>query len=131
MAGFNHFPEISLKLHEALKKISRDQADLVVETYQSTAARATGYMAESAYVVTATESTYGQGMTPPDDVVPLPEIARPDNDIDAYVSVAAPYAGFLETGTRFMPAQPAFFPAIEAGRASFEEAHARLESELL
>ena len=103
----------------------------MVETYQSTAARATGYMAESAYVVTATESTYGQGMTPPDDVVPLPEIARPDNDIDAYVSVAAPYAGFLETGTRFMPAQPAFFPAIEAGRASFEEAHARLESELL
>lgn len=129
MAGFNHFPEIAAKFGPAVGQVVRKTAFDVQAIYASTAPRDTGFMVNSAYVVTSKESTYGQGVgTPPKDSYLLPEVARPSDDYTAHFAVGANYAVYPELGTRYQTAQPAFYPAMETGQAALEAAMSKFES---
>lgn len=120
---FNHFGDIAALIPQATSQVVRKTAFDIQAGYQATAARDTGFMANSAYVVTSAESNYGQGTgSPAKGASLLPEVAGPTDDQTAYVAVGANYAIDQELGTRFMPAQPAFFPAVEAARPGFEAA---------
>jgi hypothetical protein len=113
MAGsFNHFPQIAAKVKPAVQKIVTETAIGVEEDMRSHAPERTGFLASSIYSVTpGYGSTYGEALAPPGDSYLLPE-AQPD-----IVGVAANYGIYVELGTRFMAAQPYFYPAVEAGRA--------------
>lgn len=129
MAGFNHFGDIANVLTGAASQVVRKTAFDIQAGYQARAARDTGFMANSAYVVTSQDSNYGGG-SPPKGATLLPEVARPDSDQTAYVAVGASYAIYVELGTRFQPAQPAFFPSVEAARPGFEAAVAAIEDQM-
>ena len=119
--SFNHFPAIAGALHRAASQIVKETARDIAATYQATAPKDTGFMASTAYIVASDESTYGQGAgTPPGDSYMLPEVSKPDDDLTAYAAVAANYAVYQEFGTRFMPAQPAFYPAVEQAKTTFQ-----------
>jgi len=131
MAGFNRFPEIVAKFGPAVSQIVRKSAFDVQALYAATCARDTGFMANSAYVVTSKESTYGQGgVTPPKGAYLLPEHAKPEDEYTAHIAVGANYAIFPEMGTRYQPAQPAFYPAVDSVEPSFMAAMGKLEDAL-
>ena len=121
--NFNHFEDIANGLEPALSGVVRKTAFDIQAGYQGNAARDTGFMANSAYVVTSEESTYGQGGgAAPKDAYLLPPVEAPSEKTVAYVGVGASYAIFPELGTRFMPAQPAFYPAVDAAQPGFQAA---------
>src|SRR2546421_7265287 len=127
--SFNKFPEIAAHLHTALHEIMVETAFEVANNYTINAPRATGFMAESAYVSSTDGSTYGQGQAPPGDAYLLPEVT-PSDDMEAVAGVAASYSGFVEMGTRFMAAQPAFYPAVETAKGFFNDKLAHIEERL-
>lgn len=131
MAGYNHFPEIIEKLHEAEKLIVSETAHDIADGYEAKAPRATGYAASSSYVRTSNESTYGLGaIEPPKNVEPLPEVEAPPNDLTAYAAVAAPYAVYPELGTIHQAPQPAFYPAVEDARVKLADRLSHIEDYL-
>jgi hypothetical protein len=130
MAGFNHFGDIAAVIPQATSQVVRKTAFDIQAGYQGTAARDTGFMANSSYVVTSQDSNYGGAGSPPKGATLLPEVAGPPDDQTAYVAVGASYAIDVELGTRFQPAQPAFFPAVEAVRPGFESAVAAIEQQM-
>lgn len=119
---FNHFGDIANIIPQATSQVVRKTAFDIQAGYQARAPRDTGFMVNSAYVVTSQDSNYGQAGSPPKGASLLPEVAQPETDQTAYVAVGANYAIDQELGTRFMFAQPAFFPAVEAARPGFEAA---------
>ena len=128
---FNHFDDLADALEKASSQVVRKAAFDMQAHYTSNAPKDTSFMANSAYVVTSQESTYGQGgVSAPEGAYLLPEVAKPDDNQTAYVAVGANYAIFVETGTRFAPAQPAFYPAVDAVRPGFEEALSRIEEKM-
>lgn len=128
---FNHFEQLAEAFERATSQIVRKTAFDIQAGYVSRAPKDTGFMANSAYVVTSQESTYGQGGgSAPKDAYLLPEVEKPDDNQTAYVSVGANYAIFVEMGTRFAPAQPAFYPAVDAAQGPFEDALARIEEKM-
>jgi HK97 gp10 family phage protein len=60
----------------------------------------------------------------------FPELAPPPDDTSALVAVSATYGIYLEFGTRHMPAQPFWTPAVEQGRATFDAELAGIEGEI-
>lgn len=122
MAGFNHFGNISEAMDLALQQLPRKAAFDIQARYASTAPRDTGFMVNSAYVVTAQESTYGHAGSPPMDATLLPAVPGPSDKYTAYAAVGASYAIYVEMGTIHGPAQPAFYPAVDAVGPSFEAA---------
>jgi HK97 gp10 family phage protein len=80
----------------------------------------TGFMADSIYISTADESTYGSSGSPPEGAEILPE-EKPDDDLTAIVGVAASYGAYVELGTRFAPAQPYLVPAAETIKGEFAD----------
>lgn len=121
--SFNHFGQISEALDLAISQIPRKAAFDIQAKYASTAPRDTSFMANSAYVVTSQESTYGQGgTTSSKGGYLLPEVERPDDKYTAYLAIGANYAVYVELGTVHMAAQPAFYPAVDAVRPSFDAA---------
>src|SRR5205823_3172626 len=135
MEEFNHFPEIIEKLHKAESQIVRKTAFDIIAYYKAHAPKDTGFMANSGYVVTYDSSTYGETLRQKTTVSSKPtksgkprqlskmqrillvrsadlldEVERPENDLTAYAAVGASYALPVEIGTRFMPAQPTFYP---------------------
>ncbi|SRR5260221_10539398 len=130
MAGFNHFPLIAAIIKPAIGQIVRDTVDDILHTYVTTAPIDTGFMVDSAYTVTSTYSTYGRAGSPPKGAYLQPEVPKPDDETTAYMAVAASYAIYPEFGTRFQPAQPAFYPAVELARIPFEDRLSNIESSL-
>lgn len=115
--SFNKFPQIAKKIKPAVQKIVTETAVGIEEDIRGNAPKRTGFLASSVYSVTPDYgSTYGEALSPPGDSYLLPEV-QPDNDTSAIVGVAANYGIFLEYGTRYMAAQPYFYPGVEAGRA--------------
>lgn len=131
MADFNHFPNIAAGLETVLGQAVRKTAfDL-----QASAAQAapvdTGFLRNSIYVTTSTDSTYGQGGSAgKGDSYLLPPVETPDKPTTAYVGVGANYGVFLEEGTRFQPAQPYFYPAVEQAKADFEAVMAAITAKI-
>ena len=120
--GFNHFPQVAEALHKALSQVVRKTALDLQASAASKAPVDTGFLRSSIYTVTSTDSTYGQAGSPPGDSSLLPEVAKPEDDLTAYVAVGANYGVYVELGTRFMPAQPYFYPAVEEAKVEFQTA---------
>ena len=130
MAGFNHFPQIAAALKPACQKAVTNTTLSLKDGVQANAPVLTGFMRDSTYAVTPDgTSTYGQATPPTDDVYLLPEV-KPDNDMTGIVGVAANYGIYQEMGTRFMAAQPYFYPAVEAARAVLDAELAKVEASL-
>jgi HK97 gp10 family phage protein len=116
MAGFNHFARIGAQLYEDLKNIVEVVADQIAQDAQDLAPVDTGFLRDSIYVAKFGSSTYAAaGYVSSTGVYLLDEVATPANEFTAYVAVGAPYAVYVEDGTRFMRAQPFFEPAIQWG----------------
>ncbi len=126
---YNRFPEIAAQFPEQLHKVVVQTVEITNELASDNAPRRTGFMASNIYHVTSDGSTYGQGIAPPtDDVYLLPPGPEVSDPYTGYTACAANYSIFVEMGTRFMAAQPFFYPAVEEGRARFEAALAAMWS---
>ncbi len=126
---FNRFPEIAAKFPVQLHNVVVQTTDIIQELADANAPKRTGFMASNIYKVTSEGSTYGQGQAPPtDDVYLLPPGPGVSDPYTGYVGCAANYSVFVEMGTRFMSAQPFFYPAVEEGRSRFEAALAAMWS---
>ncbi len=126
---YNRFPEIAAKFPVQLHNVVVQTTDIIQELADANAPKRTGFMASNIYKVTSEGSTYGQGIAPPtDDVYLLPPGPEVSDKFSGYVGCAANYSVFVEMGTRFMSAQPFFYPAVEEGRSRFEAALAAMWS---
>ena len=126
--SFNHFGNIAAALPGVCSKVVRKTAfDLkanIQGNIQANGQVDTGFMLNSAYVVTSRESTYTGGEKA------LPEIGRPPDDQTAYAAVAAEYAEYQNYGTSRLPARPFFEPAVDVVRPGFESAVAAIQDRL-
>ena len=130
MAGFNRFPELAAQFGPILSQVVRKTA-LDLQAQAATAAPVdTGFLRNSIYMVASDGSTYGGTGSPPGDSYLMQEVAAPDDQYTAYVAVGANYGAYVELGTRHMPAQPYFYPAVDAVAPSFEAALGSLEGQL-
>lgn len=125
MAGFNHFPELADALGEVLSQVVRKTAFDMASHASNAAPVDTGFLANSIYVATWDTSTYADKTGISLDL--LPEVAIPADEYTAFVAVGANYGIYVEMGTRFMPAQPYFYPAVDAVEPAFEAALAAVE----
>lgn len=131
MANTNNWGKLAAALHPACADVVEHTAEFIAETYSATAPVATGFMASSAYTVTANGSTYGQNAgSPPGDSYLLPEVEPPPDDLTAIAAVAANYAVFPELGTRYQAAQPAWYPAVDAASAKLDDELAQIDGKL-
>lgn len=121
MPSFNHFSDIAKALTPLLHTAVTNTAKGIVSDFSANCAYDTGFMSESGYVVTSDESTYGQGMEPiREGAHLLPEVEAPADETTSIVAVGANYTAFVELGTRFQSAQPAFYPAVDRSIPTFE-----------
>ena len=126
---YNRFPEIAAQFPVQLHKVVVQTVEITNELASDNAPKDTGFMASNIYHVTSDGSTYGQGIAPPtDDVYLLPPGPEVSDPYMGYTACAANYSMFVEMGTRFMSAQPFFYPAVEEGRSRFEAALAAMWS---
>ena len=124
MAGlgvvYNLFPNVARAIRPATQTISSDVARFVEAAAAANAPVDTGFLASSVYSVTPKYgSTYGTMGSPPGDSYALPE-QTPGGPDECVVGVAANYGIYVELGTRFMGAQPYFYPAMEQASAVFD-----------
>src|SRR5260221_14171422 len=135
--SFNHWGEIANNLRPALKRVVRKTAKEIAAGAAIFAPVDTGFLQASIYVQTSTSSTYGKGghvnMTPYQALHHdlLPETDPPTDDLTAHVAVGASYGIYVEYGTRFMPAQPFFEPAVALAQPVFDAELKLIEPSLL
>ncbi len=110
---FNNFAELADQIYQGCGDGVNKTAQDIVDGYSGSAPRDSGAMADSGYVVSTTQNTYGSVAEPVHKgSYLLPEVATPSDDVTALAAVAMNYAVYPELGTRFQPAQPAFYPAV-------------------
>jgi hypothetical protein len=127
---FNNWNMIAGKFEKATSQVIRKTALDIVAGYQARCNVDTGFMKNSAYVVTDKESTYGNATPTKKGAYLLPEVEKPEDGHTAYAAVGANYAYIEEFGGVTHPAHPAFVPAVEAVRPSFEAALSAIEDKL-
>lgn len=131
MDEFNHFGEMADAFGTAISQVVRKTAFDLQATAISFAPVDTGFLKNSIYVVTQDHSDYGSGgFLGKGDAELLDEVDTPDDAYSANVAVGANYGIYVEMGTRYQPAQPYFFPAVEFARGEFEDAMAAIEDKL-
>lgn len=115
--SFNKFGKMADALFPILSAAVRKTAFDLQADAAANAPVDTGFLKNSIYVTTSTDSTYGSGGTSgKGDSSLLPPVDAPSKSTVAYVAVGANYGIYLEMGTRFMPAQPYFYPAAETAK---------------
>jgi HK97 gp10 family phage protein len=130
MADFNHWQDLADALPDILSQVVRKTAfDIAADAAQA-APVDTGFLRNSIYVATWDTSTYARGGYGDGHQELLPEVDVPEDETTAYVAVGASYGVYLEFGTRFMNAQPYFFPAMERGGDAFDAAMEKIEAKL-
>ena len=138
MAGFNFWNKIAAALKPSASEVVRDEvffcADAIRDQIAANDQVRSGFMYDSVYAATVSESTYGNASPPTDDVYLLPE-QTPENDQQGVVGVAANYGIFVNDGhhTRsgsYVPARPFFEPGMEQGRAQFDIYMATMEARI-
>jgi HK97 gp10 family phage protein len=132
--SFNHFDEIAGKLDDALSKVVTKTALTIQRAAAKNAPVDTGFLRNSIYTVTASESTYVKRSasakrkkkkkkgSASSGAEMLPAVAAPSDKNTAFVAVGANYGAFVELGTARTPAQPYFYPAIDNAKPAFERA---------
>lgn len=129
---FNLLPECPEALQKAVSQVVRKAAFDIQAAAAANAPVDTGFLRSSIYVVTHSESTYGQGSdNPPSGATLLDPVDAPPDDRTAYVAVGANYGIYVEMGTANMAAQPYLLPAAEAVKPAYLAAMARLEGPIL
>src|SRR6266568_1444388 len=124
--SFNHFPLLASQIKPACKRVVRETAKDIQDMAVANAPDDTHWLESSIYRATDQGVKYsgakfsGTGyqlqskeMFPP---------VLPDDDTSATVGVGATYGIYVEMGTRYMPAQPYFYPAVEWAFAHFMHA---------
>ncbi len=135
MKSFNHFPTIVKELDQAQSDVVRRTA-FQLQAAMQTKIRAngqidTGFMVNSVYTRTYTDSTYsGIGAPTHKHVAPFEQVERPPDDKTAYVAVAARYGFWQNYGTHKMAARPFLEPSVDLVRPDFEAALAAIETKL-
>ncbi len=129
MAGFNHFPQVAAALKPQARQAIKKTAFEIQLMAQAACPVDTGFLKNSIYTVTVDGSTYGEAGAPPRDSYLLPEVQL-DDDLTAYVAVGANYGIYVELGTRFMPAQPFFYPAVKRGNDRLDAALSAMAKQL-
>lgn len=154
MDAFNHFPEISKKLHKAMSQAVRKTALDVQKDAATNAPVDTGFLRNSIYTAGAWGSTYGRGIQ--EAKAPKPgkkgfvsrrqlqnfvkrrerqrtqesmlfdQVPPPPDDQSAYVIVGAMYGIYVELGTRYQRPQPYFYPAVDRGQTALTTALERV-----
>lgn len=120
VTGYNHWGKLAQALKPACQSVVKQVAFEIAADARGLVPKDTGFLNDSIYVGTWEDSTYDtSSIPPPGDSYLLPEEPVPD-DMSAIVGVAANYGEYVEFGTRFMAAQPYFYPAMEWGRRSLE-----------
>jgi hypothetical protein len=121
--GFNHFPQTAVAMERELKKAVKEVAKSMAADAAVFAPVDTGFLEASIYYSTATGSSYGKGHARGTRSVAkalyqelFPEV-KPDDDLQAVMAVGATYGMYVELGTRYMGAQPYFYPAVAKGNA--------------
>ncbi len=127
--GFNHFPQIADRIKPFCQRVVKETGRQVQGWAKSEAPYKTGFLQGNIYLADWEGSDYGGGGPPPGDSYRLPEV-KPDNDTSAIVGAAANYSIYLEFGTRYMPAHPYFYKAVDLARPFFEGELMKLEAEL-
>jgi len=127
MEDFNHLNALANALASAIARVVTKTAFDIEAQAAENAPVDTGALQASIYERTYTshdrhDKTRGKGF--------FPLIKQPPNQYEAYVAVGANYGIYVEMGTRRMPAQPYFYPAIEANRQPFIDAMSSLEDKL-
>src|SRR5260221_445126 len=130
--NFNNWFKVSAALKPAAAEVVRDEAffiaDAIKAQIQANGQVDTGFMYDSVYASTTTESTYGAG-TPPGDSYRLPE-EKPDSEQQGVFGCAANNGIFQNDGTRYLPARPFFEPGMERGAAQFDVYMATMEARI-
>jgi hypothetical protein len=131
MDNTNRWSDMATALVDTGSKVVRKTAFDIQTTYVADAPRDTGFMVNSAYVVAdgGATNTYGEGgfFGKGDsyllDQSDLSEDVYDDQEkTTAIVAVGANYAEIVEKGSRYMEAQPAFYPAVESAGEDFNQA---------
>lgn len=125
---FNHFGALADDVRDGADQIDRATAFNILADYQSNARRDTGGQANSAYVVTSEETTYGAAAAAARAANPaielLPEVTAEDGE--TLVAVGAAYAPHNEYGVHGRAGDGAFTRAAERQRAAHIAALAQL-----
>lgn len=128
---FNNWGAIAAQFETATSQVVRKTAFSIQGDYQSRVHVDTGFLKNSAYVVTGDTSNYGQAQQPTKPGASLlPSVERPSDNQTAYIGVGANYAMIEEFGGAHHPAHPAMIPAVEAARGPFEAALGLIEEKL-
>ena len=127
---FNHFDEIAGKLETALSQIVRTAAFNIQAGAQQNAPVDTGFLKNSIYTVTSSDSNYSAGGEDSKHQL-LPEIEHPTSSTEAAVAVGASYGVYQEFGWVHGAAQPYLTPAVEAERSAFLAALQQLGDKLM
>jgi HK97 gp10 family phage protein len=117
---FNHFDDFFTFYDEAVRKTVKAAAFKIERGAKQRAPVDTGFLRNSIYVKTETDSDNRVS-----GAEAFPEVDIPEHNA-AYIAVGARYGIFVEYGTSRMGAQPFFTPAIEAEREPFFKALDRL-----
>lgn len=130
MPGFNNWGKVAAALKPECQRVVHETAKQWQGWAKSEAPYDTGFMQENIYVSDMEGSDYGTGGTsPPGDSYLLPE-EKPPDDTSAVVGCAANYSEYVELGTRFMTAQPFFYPARELARPFFDDELGKLPGKI-
>jgi hypothetical protein len=126
--SFNHFDAIAKALKpvcaQVVRKVALDCQANIQNQIRTNDQIDTGFMVNSVYVVTNNSSDYKGGKNA------LPSVAKPKEETEALVAVAAEYAIYQEMGTRFQPGRAFFAPGVERTRPGFEKAITTIENKL-
>lgn len=128
MAGYNHWMLLSDVLKDTIAETVKGVAFDIATTARTLAPVDTGFLVNSIYVNAYDVSTYADATGVSSKL--LPECDNPPDEFTAYVAVGAEYGEYVEYGTRFMAAQPFFYPAVDFGRADFDYKLFMIDSEL-
>lgn len=128
---FNHWAKLGAALKPECQRVIHETAKEWQSDARAMAPIDTGFMQENIYVSDMEGSDYGTGtIQPPGDSYLLPE-ETPGSDMEAVVGCAANYSEYVELGTRFMPAQPFFYPAADMAQAFFDMELAKVNDRLV
>ncbi|SRR6266704_3492659 len=124
--SFNHFPLIASRIVPACKRVVRETAKDIQDMTVINAPAETHWLQSSVYRATDQGVQYsgakftGTGYQLQSKEMFPPEL--PSSDMEAIAGVGATYGIYVEMGTRFMPAQPYFYPAVAWADAHFMHA---------